>query len=91
MFNFIEIAQADVIADAPTFSDIGQKILFFLLSVVGIIAIIMSVINGMKYFLAAGNEALLKSAKKSFLVWASGLLLAMGAFVLVKLIGSFFG
>jgi TRAP-type C4-dicarboxylate transport system permease small subunit len=90
MFEIIETARAGVISDAPTFANIGQKILSFLLSVVGIIAIIMTLINGIKYFLAFGNESQMKSAKKSFMVWTTGVLLALGAFILINFLGQFF-
>jgi len=36
--HIINIAQAGVITDAPSVSDIGMKVLFFLLSVAGIVS-----------------------------------------------------
>ena len=48
--EFINIAHAGVITDAPTLASSGMKILNFLLSVFGIIAIIMAVVSGMLYF-----------------------------------------
>ena len=90
MLEIIHTANADVIADAPTFSVIGGRILFFLLSIAGIIAILMALVNGMKYFLAMGNESQLQEAKKSFTYWMIGVALAMGALTIVKFLGQFF-
>jgi TRAP-type C4-dicarboxylate transport system permease small subunit len=90
MIEIIEIAHAGVITDAPTFSAIGQKILFFLLSLVGVIAIIMIVISGMKYLLAFGDPKQLESAKKSVRAWIIGLVIAFGSLVIIRAIGQFF-
>lgn len=88
--GIIHIAHADVIAEAPSFATIGGRILFFLLSIIGVIAIIMALVNGLRYFLAMGNESQLKDAKKSFAWWTVGVALAMGSLVVVKFFGQFF-
>lgn len=90
MMEIIHTAHADVIADAPTFATIGSRILFFLLSIVGIIAILMALVNGIKYFLAMGNESQAKEAKNSFMYWTIGVALAMGSLAVIKFLGQFF-
>jgi len=86
----INIAHAGVITDAPTFKDIGTNILFFLLSVAGIIAIITLVVSGVLYFFSAGDEKRMQTAKQSAKYAIVGIILAMGGMIIVKLIGGFF-
>ncbi len=87
--EFINIAHAGVITDAPTLASSGMKILNFLLSVFGIIAIIMAVVSGMLYFFSAGDEEVNKKAKKSVVYSVIGVVLAMAALVVVKVVGQF--
>jgi hypothetical protein len=88
MIEFINVAHAGVISDAPSLSNIGLKILSFLLSVFSVIAIIMSVVSGAKYFLSFGDKRDLKDAKKSIKNVVIGIIVALSSFVLVKLISS---
>lgn len=90
MFEFINIAHAGVITDAPTLPQIGMKILNFLLSVAGIIAIIMAVVNGVRYMVAFGNEDQLKDVKKSFVYWLIGAVILFSLMILIKTIGGIF-
>ncbi len=87
--GFVNIARADVISDAPSLASLGMNVLNFLLSVFGIVAIIMLLVSGGIYFFSAGNEETNKKAKKSALYSVAGVVLAMGALVIVKLIGQF--
>lgn len=88
MFTFyiVNVAQAGVISDAPSFSNIGIKILNFGLSVVGVIAIIMILISGALYFFAFGDERKMQTAKRSFRNWVIGLFVAMSGMIIVKFI-----
>ena len=88
--KIIEVAQAQVIANAPTFTEIGGNILNFMLRVLGFVAIIGLVITAMLYFTAGGNEDRIRLAKKSFLYSIVGLLVTMGAMVIFSQIRSFF-
>lgn len=88
--NLVNIAHAGVISDAPSISQVGIKILFFLLSVTGIIAIISLVLAGALYFFAVGDEKKIKIAKKAASFSVIGIILAMSAMVLVRFIGEFF-
>jgi hypothetical protein len=91
MIHLIEVAHAGVITDAPTFQKIGMNILSFLLSVIGIIAIMSLLVSGTAYFFSAGDEAKMQFAKKSAKYAILGIILSLGGMVLVKLIGGFFG
>ena len=90
MNHIIEIAHAGVISDAPTFQQIGSNILYFLLSIVGIIVIIALLISGATYFFSAGNEMRMETAKKSVKYAILGIVIAMGGMIIVKLVGGFF-
>ena len=88
--NFISIAHAGVISDAPTFQQIGVNILFFLLSAFGIIAILSLVVSGIMYFFSAGDKTRMETAKKSAEQAILGIIIAMGSMIIVKFIGGFF-
>ncbi|MDD5396960.1 MAG: hypothetical protein PHW24_02765 [Candidatus Moranbacteria bacterium] len=88
--HIINIAHAGVISDAPSVSHIGINVLFFLLSVAGIVAIISLVLAGVKYFLAIGDEKVMESAKRSATYASWGILLAMGSMILIRFMGQFF-
>lgn len=91
MFHIINIAQAGIITDAPTFQNIGINVLNFLLSVVGIIAIIMLVVSAMLYFFSAGDEKKMQFAKKSATYAVLGIVIALSGMIIIKTIGLFFG
>lgn len=87
---FIEIAKAGVISDAPTISNIGTNILNFLLSVVGILAIIFLVVAGITYFTAAGDKNRIEQAKNTVTYVILGIAFTMGAMIVIRTIGQFF-
>ena len=88
--RFINIAHAGVISDAPSISNVGMNVFYFLLSVVGIIAIIVLVVYGMKYLIAGGDDKMMQSAKKAVSYAILGIVFAMGGMIVVNLIGRFF-
>lgn len=87
--NLIEIANAGVIDDAPTFSEIGLNVLDFLLSVVGVLAVISLVVSGFLYFAAAGDERKMQTAKKALTFSIYGTVISLSALIILKLITSF--
>lgn len=89
MNQFIKIAQAGVITDAPKLSGVGLKIFSFLLSVFGIIAIIGLAVSGVLYLTASGNENQIEKAKRAALYSVLGIIVALAAMVIVKTISSF--
>ncbi|MFA7169325.1 MAG: pilin [Candidatus Paceibacterota bacterium] len=58
----------------------------FLLSIVGIVAVIMLIIGGMRYITAAGNSGAVTSAKDTIWSALSGLMLALLSWVIVSTI-----
>lgn len=81
----------DALEGAQTLSQIARNVLDFLLSIVGVLAIIMLVVGGIMYLTAAGSEDQLDTAKK--IVWYSiiGIVTALAALVIVSQIATFFG
>lgn len=88
--HIINISHAGVISDAPTFQQVGMNVLNFLLSILGIVAIIALVLSGIIYFFSAGDERRMEVAKKSAKYAIVGIVLALGSIVLIKTIGGFF-
>ncbi|MGW8185128.1 MAG: hypothetical protein ACWGHO_03380 [Candidatus Moraniibacteriota bacterium] len=86
--KIIEIAQAQVIANAPTFTEIGGSIVNFMLRVLGFIAIIGLVITAILYFTAGGNEERIKLAKRSFFYSMVGIFIALGTMMILSQIGN---
>lgn len=70
--------------------EIMGKLLNFLLSMVGIIALIALVIGGMMYLTAAGNEDRIDSGKKIVKYSIIGIFIALASLVLIRQIANFF-
>lgn len=83
------ISQAGVIGNAPRFTTILTNTLQFLLSVVGVLAIIGIVIAGGMYFFTSGDVQRADTAKKILFGCIAGLVIALGGLVLVRTIASF--
>lgn len=88
--DFISVAHAGIITDAPSISDIGTRILNFLLSVAGIIAIIALVLSGILYTMSNGDEKRMEVAKKTAQYAVLGVVVAMSGMVVIRLMGKFF-
>ncbi|MEA2098328.1 MAG: hypothetical protein U9P70_04640 [Patescibacteria group bacterium] len=69
-----------------TLSEGVVVVIRYLLSIVGIISLIFIVISGVKYMTSVGNEEKMKSAKDAFLSSATGLAIAIMAFVILEAI-----
>lgn len=85
--KIIETAQAQVIANAPTFAEVGGSILNFMLQVFGVLVIIGLVVVSIMYFTAGGNEDQVKLAKKYFLYCIVGIFVGLGAMIIFSQIG----
>ncbi|HBI17072.1 MAG TPA: hypothetical protein DDY52_02900 [Candidatus Moranbacteria bacterium] len=81
--KIIETAQAQVMANAPTFAEVGGNILSFMLRIFGSLVIIALVIVSIMYFTAGGNEDQIKLAKKYFLYCIVGIFVALGAMIIL--------
>ena len=83
-------SEENLIDSAPSIATIALNVLNFLLSVTGVFGIIMLVAAGIAYLTAAGNEGQIETAKK-MTKWAIiGIVVALGALVIVKQVASFF-
>lgn len=75
---------------APTLLEIIQNVLNFLLSLVGVLAIVMLVWGGVMYLTSAGDEKRADTAK-SIVKWAIiGIAVALASLVLVTQVANFF-
>lgn len=89
--SLISIAHAaGVIDDAPTLATAFFRVLDFLLSIFGFVVIIALVFSGILYFTASGSTAQLDMAKKSFSWAILGVVVGLGALVLVRAMAKFF-
>lgn len=88
---FIETAQAGgVIDDAPTFAHVLSNTSDFLLQAAFIVGLIGFVAAGILYFLSGGDRRQIETAKKVSIACVFGLVVLLGAMVLIRTIGSFF-
>lgn len=91
MKNFLTdffLAHAGVISEATPLREILLNVLQFLLSVVAIVAILAIVIAGIRYVLVQNtNQA--ASVKKSLVAIIIGLVVVIGAIIIVFTIGRF--
>lgn len=75
-------------ASALTLSQIARNVLNFLLSIVGILAIIMLLIGGIMYLTAAGDEDRIDTGKKIVKWSIIGILTALASMVIVSQIAA---
>ncbi len=73
---------------ALTLAEIGLNVLNFLLSIVGVLALIMMVVGGIMYFTAAADEKQVETAKKIFKYAIYGITISLASLLIVKQIGS---
>lgn len=78
------------VAGAQTLSQIATNVLNFLLSVVGVLAIIMLVVGGIMYLTAAGDEDRIDTGKSIVKYSIIGIAVALAALVIVSQIAAFF-
>jgi type IV secretory pathway VirB2 component (pilin) len=92
MQNFFEvsIAHAGTISDAPSIASVLQNVVNFLLSIIGVLAIIAVVISGLMYLTANGDPKQAEVAKKILFYAIIGAVVAFGAMVIISQLGSFF-
>jgi hypothetical protein len=81
---------AGVITDATPFSKVLLNILNFLLSVAGIIGILGLVLAGVWYLTANGDQKRIRLAKTAAYASVIGIVIILGALLLVGQIGEFF-
>jgi hypothetical protein len=86
-------AACDSVANNPkvlSAAQIALNTLNFLLSIVGVLALIMLVVGGIMYLTAAGSEDQIDKGKKIVKYSIIGIVIALAAMVIVKQIAKFF-
>lgn len=78
------------VAAAQSFTEIAGNVLNFLLSIIGILAIIMLVIGGFMYLTAAGDENRAETGKRIVTYATIAIAVALSALVLVVQVTKFF-
>ncbi len=78
------------VSGAKSLLEIAGGVLNFLLSVVGIIALIMLVVGALMYLTAAGDEDRIDTGKKIVKYSIIGITIALAAMVLVRQVAGFF-
>lgn len=78
------------VAAAPSLTATALKVLNFLLSIIGVLAVIMMVIGGLMYITAGGDEGRAETGKKIVTYAAIGVAVALAALVLVTQVARFF-
>lgn len=80
----------EALVEAQSLTAVSVKVLDFLLSIIGMIAIIMLVIGGMTYMTAAGDEGKAEAGKRIVTYSIIGIGIALAALVIVTQIANFF-
>ncbi|MEA2006807.1 MAG: hypothetical protein U9O20_01440 [Patescibacteria group bacterium] len=75
---------------APTIAEIVTRALSFLLSILGMLAIIGLTVSGIMYLAAAGGTTQAENAKKAMKYSIIGIAIAAGSLILVRQIALFF-
>ena len=86
----IPTAWAGVITDAKPVTALLGSVLNFLLSVAGVVGIIALVISGVWYMTAGGDEDRVRLAKRMAIASVIGIVVVVGALVMVTQIVNFF-
>lgn len=89
MIHLVNEAHAGIISDAPRISEVLGNTFSFLLSILGVFAIIALVVVGIIYLTAGGNEKRTALAKKATVYSIIGILIALGAMVIIRTIAEF--
>lgn len=81
------LARAGVISDAPSLAEVLLNVLDFVLSIVGIVAILSLALSGVLYLTAGSDTSRAEQAKRYAGASVIGLLIALGALIIVRQIG----
>lgn len=68
------------------FTEIIRKIINFLLYLIGVIAVIMIIVGGLRYVTSGGNSSQVSSAKDTILYAVVGLIVAIAAYAIVNFV-----
>ncbi len=81
---FFNVVYAGRITEATPISEVLLNALNFLLTIIGIVAIIMLVIAGIVYLTAQGDYQQIDRAKKMTTYAIFGIIIALGSIIIVK-------
>ena len=65
--------------------------MWWILALIGMIAIIAFVISGIQYLISAGDEGMIETAKRNMTYSIVGVLVALSGWVIIKAINQFLG
>jgi hypothetical protein len=63
-----------------------SNILTWMLQIIGVIAIIGFIVSGIQYMLSAGDESMIKTAKRNMMYSILGIIVALASFVIIQAI-----
>jgi hypothetical protein len=86
----INDVQAGVISNAPTISSILDKVLLFVISIVGALAMIGVIVSGIMYMTSGGESKRVSQAKKALTASIIGLVVAILSLIIVTTVIGFF-
>lgn len=81
------LARAGVISNAPSLAEVLLNVLDFVLSIIGIIAILSLALSGALYLTTGSDTSRAEQAKRYAGASVIGLLIALGALIIVRQIG----
>jgi hypothetical protein len=81
----------DIVNSALTINQIAIRVLNFLLSIVGILAIISLVIGGAYYLTAYGDEGRMKKGKEIATASVMGIIIVLAALIIVRQVANLLG
>ncbi len=89
-FLLTPLAYAGSITSAPDISSILGNVLDFLLSIVGVVAILGLIVAGVMYLTAAGDMRKIALAKRMTIASIIGIMVVIGALIIVNQLAVFF-
>lgn len=87
--RLINIAQAGPLDTAPKLSSLVMSVLQFVVTLVGVIAVLVIVVAGIMYMTSGGDTNRVQIAKKALSAGVIGLAIAILSLIIVKTIVSF--
>ncbi|MEA3323396.1 MAG: hypothetical protein U9Q12_04185 [Patescibacteria group bacterium] len=87
--QLVNIAQAGPLDTAPKLSSLVTSVLQFVVTLVGVIAVLVIIVAGIMYMTSGGDTARVQTAKKALWAGVIGLSIAILSLIIVKTIVSF--
>ena len=84
--HLINVAQAGPMSEAPPLHTYAENILYFVVSLIGIVAILAIVIAGVMYITAGGDRERVQKAKHALEAGIVGLAIALLALIIVRVV-----